>query len=113
MPNQSDLDEVFRALASPVRRGILERLGQGSAAMTGLAEPFDMAPPSFLQHLRSLESAGLVRSEKRGRERIYELQGERLLAAENWLDHSRRAWEARLDQLEAVAHSLKAQEENK
>ncbi len=112
MPNQSDLDEVFRALSSPVRRGIVERLGEGPAAMTALAEPFDMAPPSFLQHLRSLESAGLVRSEKRGRERIYALQGERLLAAENWLDRSRRIWEARLDQLEAVALALKAQEEN-
>jgi DNA-binding transcriptional ArsR family regulator len=75
--------------------------------MTALAEPYEMAPPSFLQHMRALESAGLVRSEKRGRERIYELEGERLLTAENWLDRSRRAWEARLDQLEAAALSLK------
>ncbi len=88
----------------------MERLGQGPASMTALAEPFEMAPPSFLQHMRSLESAGLVRSEKRGRERIYELEGERLLAAENWLDRSRRAWGARLDQLQAVALSLKDQE---
>jgi len=68
MPNQSvELNRVFQALADPTRRAVLERLNRGPAPMSELAEPFDMALPSFSQHLDVLEDCGLVRSSKEGR----------------------------------------------
>ena len=64
-----ELDRVFKALADPTRRAVLERLSGGVAAVSELAEPFDMALPSFLQHMNVLEASGLVRSSKSGRVR--------------------------------------------
>lgn len=111
MPNQSDvLDGVFQALASPTRREVLARLGKGPASMTELAEPFDMALPSFLQHLQVLEKNGMISSEKHGRVRTYRLEPEPLLLAEHWMDTRRKEWETRLDQLDAFLLSLKEEE---
>jgi DNA-binding transcriptional ArsR family regulator len=101
MPNQSaQLDRVFQALADPTRRAVLRRLGSGKAAVSELAEPFDMALPSFLQHLRVLEGCGLVRSKKAGRVRTYRLSPVRLRVAESWILKQRTLWERRLDQLD-------------
>lgn len=69
--------------------------------MTELAQPFSMALPSFLQHLRVLEKCGLVRSTKTGRVRVFELREEPLHAAEGWFDAQRGQWKTRLDQLDA------------
>lgn len=68
--------------------------------MTELAKPFEMALPSFLQHLQVLEKCGLVRSRKTGRVRVFELEPEPLRAAEDWMSMRRRQWETRLDQLD-------------
>jgi DNA-binding transcriptional ArsR family regulator len=94
------LDRVFKALSDPTRRAVLERLSGGAAAVSELAEPFDMALPSFLQHMNVLESSGLVRSSKSGRVRTYQLTPEPLKAAEGWMVTQRASWERRLDQLD-------------
>jgi DNA-binding transcriptional ArsR family regulator len=94
------LDRVFHALSDPTRRAVLQRLSGGVAAVSDLAEPFDMALPSFLQHLKVLENCGLVRSSKTGRVRTYEIAPEPLRAAENWMSKQRMLWERRLDQLD-------------
>jgi DNA-binding transcriptional ArsR family regulator len=108
MPNQStELSGVFRALADPTRRAVLERLSRGPAAVSELAQPFEMALPSFAQHLGVLESAGLVRSHKRGRVRTYQLAPRPLRAAESWMAGQRALWERRLDQLDRYLHELK------
>ncbi len=67
------IDGIFRAHADPTRRRVLERLGRGAGSLSELATPFDMALPSFLEHLRLLEACGLVRSKKTGRVRTYHL----------------------------------------
>ena len=79
------LDDVFRALADPTRRAILERLGHGPAGTSALAEPFDMSLPSFVQHMALLEACDLVRSMKLGRIRMYRLAGPALKLGEEWL----------------------------
>jgi DNA-binding transcriptional ArsR family regulator len=84
------LDDVFRALADPTRRAILERLGHGPAGTSTLAEPFGMALPSFVQHMALLEDCGLVRSMKLGRIRMYRLAPPALKLAEQWLASRRR-----------------------
>jgi DNA-binding transcriptional ArsR family regulator len=100
MPNQIiEFDRVFHALADPTRRAVLERLSIGVAPVSELAEPFDMALPSFLQHLKVLESCGLVRSRKSGRIRTYQMSPRPLRAAEGWMSKRRALWERRLHQL--------------
>jgi DNA-binding transcriptional ArsR family regulator len=95
------LDAVFRALADPTRRRVVERLGRGPASTSDLARPFAMALPSFHQHLCVLESCGLVASTKTGRVRTYRLASARLRQAEDWLSRQRGLWESRLDRLDA------------
>src|SRR5215467_5756459 len=94
MPNQQmRLDRVFRALGDPTRRAVLGRLGVGPAPVSELARPFDMALPSFTQHLDVLERCGLVRSQKVGRVRTYRLVPQPLEAAERWMAQQRALWE--------------------
>jgi DNA-binding transcriptional ArsR family regulator len=114
MANQSSrLDHVFAALADPTRRAIVMRLCEGEASVGELADPFDMALPSFMKHIRVLEESGLVSSEKSGRVRTCRLRGEAMTGAEDWLHHQRAVWEARLDRFEAYVMTLKATTEKK
>jgi len=101
------LDRVFHALADPTRRAVLERLSAGTAAVSDLAEPFDMALPSFLQHLKVLETCGLVRSRKAGRIRTYQISPDPLKVAESWMTDQRALWERRLDQLNRYLEGMK------
>jgi DNA-binding transcriptional ArsR family regulator len=72
-----------------------------------LAKPFDMALPSFLQHLKVLEGCGLVRSRKSGRVRTCQISPQPLKAAEGWMAEQRALWECRLDQLDRCFEDLK------
>lgn len=103
------MDRIFRALSDPTRRRVVERLGRSPASVSELAEPFDMALPSFVQHLRVLEESGLVHSRKEGRVRTYRLAPKQMQVAEDWLSRQRSLWERRLDQLDAYALKLKEQ----
>lgn len=103
------IDSVFRALSDPTRRHVLERLGKSPASVSELAAPFDMALPSFVQHLGVLESCGLVRSRKVGRIRTYQLVPRRMRVAEDWMMKQRALWERRLDQLDTYLIELKEQ----
>ena len=108
MPNQlAELPRLFQALSDPTRLAVVAQLSQGPSSMTLLARPFDMALPSFSQHLKVLEDCGMVRSSKSGRVRTYELQPKALEAAEQWLTVHRRRWETRLDQLDDYLTTLK------
>lgn len=101
------IEGLFRALADPTRRQVLERLSRNPASVSELAAPFAMALPSFVQHLRVLEHCGVVRSSKAGRVRTYQLAHERLRQAEDWLARQRTVWEQRLDQLDGYLLDLK------
>lgn len=107
---QSHLNEIFYALADPTRRAVLERLGRGSATVTELAEPFDMALPSFVQHLRVLEESGLIRSRKTGRVRTCKIVPQQMKKAEGWLTKQRGLWERRLNQLDDYVKELHLKE---
>lgn len=105
MPNyySSDpatLDRAFHALGDATRRGVIAQLSLGEASIAELAEPYDMALPSFLQHVRVLEKAGLVSSRKEGRVRRCRLQAARLAELTSWITQYQQAWAARLDRLD-------------
>jgi DNA-binding transcriptional ArsR family regulator len=106
-PNPAVVDRIFRALSDPTRRNVLERLTARPASTSELAAPYDMALPSFIEHLNVLEGSGLLRSRKTGRVRIYELAPEHIKVAEDWLGRQRKLWERRLDQLDTYLMKMK------
>ena len=98
----AELDGVFVALADPTRRGVIRRLGSGPTSVGELARAFPMTLPSFMKHVRMLESAGLIRTAKAGRVRTCALNRERLAVVDDWLAEQRRVWEQRTDRLEIL-----------
>lgn len=100
MLDQPDLDNVFRALADPGRRVMVERLIRGPATVTELAEPLDMSLTAVLQHVQVLEASGLVRSRKAGRTRTCRIDPAVLRSAEAWISQRRAMVEQRLDRLD-------------
>lgn len=102
----NNLDTFFAALSDPTRRAVIERLTEGSATVSELHAPHDMALPSFLKHLRKLEDARLIRSEKQGRIRMVHIEAQPLQQAEDWLINQRRRWERRIDRLKALAEGM-------
>ncbi|MEC5199217.1 DNA-binding transcriptional ArsR family regulator [Arthrobacter sp. PL16] len=100
VPNYYDkLDSVLRALADPTRRAIVERLAKSPAVVSELAAPFSMALPSLMQHLRLLENAGLVTSQKQGRVRTVSLRPGALDVLHLWLGEQRTSAERQADRL--------------
>ncbi|MDV3126525.1 metalloregulator ArsR/SmtB family transcription factor [Mycobacterium sp. 21AC1] len=96
----AELDGVFLALSDPTRRAVLHQLGHGAASVGDLARDTGMTLPSFMKHVRMLESNGLISTEKVGRVRTCQLNRERLAVIEDWLLQQRRVWEERTDRLE-------------
>ena len=81
-------EAIFTALAHPARRRILISIHfaggeMGAGAIAGL---FAHAWPTTTRHLQLLESAGIVRAERRGRSRVYRLEAKPLALVRNWLD---------------------------
>ena len=94
------LNGLFHALADPTRRAVIGRLGRGRASISELAQPFDMALPSFMKHIRMLEASGLIRTHKAGRVRLCEIDEARLAVVGGWLEEQRALWESRTDRLD-------------
>lgn len=101
LSHKANLDRIFHALSDPTRRAVVERLRDGSATVTELSQPFDMALPSFLKHLTVLERAGLVESGKLGRTRHCQLSEGALAPVSAWMADQRALWEGRTDRLAA------------
>jgi DNA-binding transcriptional ArsR family regulator len=111
MGRTDTLSVTFAALADPTRRAILERLSQGQATVTELAEPFPISLPAVSRHLKVLESAGLIARDKSAQWRPSSLRAEPLEEAADWLETYRIIWEGRMDRLDA--HLKRLQKEKK
>jgi DNA-binding transcriptional ArsR family regulator len=95
------LDRTFSALSDSTRRDILERLSRGPASISELAQPYGISLPGVMKHVRILEEAELVATEKKGRTRECRLGPDQMGDASQWIEMYRHQWEARLDRLEA------------
>ena len=91
---------MFAALSDPTRRSVVGDLGRGPATVGDLARSAPMTLPSFMKHLRVLESSGLIHTAKAGRVRTCTLNRERLAVVDGWLAEQRALWEGRTDRLE-------------
>ena len=97
MVQYPQVDRTFAALADPTRRTVLERLGRGSATITELADPVGISLTGMKKHVRVLEDAELVTTEKVGRARRCTIGPRRLEDVQEWMDGYRRMLEERLD----------------
>jgi len=96
---RADIDRLFHALGDPTRRRMVEALSERPHTLSALAEPFGMTLTAISQHLRILEQAALVRSEKLGRVRSCRIEPDGLAVLQRWIADRRSLWERRLDQL--------------
>jgi DNA-binding transcriptional ArsR family regulator len=90
---------VFRAIADPTRRAILDLLLDGERTVGEIAERFAVSRPAVSKHLRVLHGARLVRARREGRRRLCALEPEPLRAIDTWLESYRREWQSRLARL--------------
>lgn len=104
-------DRAFAALSDPTRRLILNRLVEGSATISELAEPIGMSLPGLKKHVRVLEEARLVTTEKRGRARYCSLDAEGFDEAGFWLEEFRRSWADRFDRMDRIIEKKKQESE--
>ncbi len=105
--HSTDLNMAFSALSDPTRRAIVSRLCEGPQTVSELSEPFGMALPSLLKHVRILEHSGLVSSRKTGRVRTCRIEPQALRETEAWIHQHVAEWEKRLDRLEAHVERMK------
>ena len=93
--------DVFRAVSDPTRRAILDRLRAGPAPVNELAADFEQSRPAISRHLRVLREARLVREERVGRERLYQLQPAPLQRVAGWVEGYRSFWQRSFEQLKS------------
>src|SRR6266545_3107561 len=98
----AEIDGVFVALTDPTRRDVIRRLGRGPTSVGDLAREFPMTLPSFMKHVRTLETNGLIRTIQSGRVRTCVLSRDRLALVDDWLAEQRRIWGERTERLERL-----------
>jgi DNA-binding transcriptional ArsR family regulator len=95
--------DVFRAIADPTRRAILDRLRAGPTAVNSLADEFAQSRPAISKHLRVLRQVRLVSERRAGRERLYRLQAAPLRQVLGWIEGYRAYWQISLANLKRYA----------
>ncbi|MEI7575873.1 MAG: metalloregulator ArsR/SmtB family transcription factor [Armatimonadota bacterium] len=105
------LSLVFSALADPTRRAILAALALGPMPVGEIAKPFAMSEPAVIKHLKVLEKAGLVETDRKGQMRPRTLNPQPLAEANSWVEQYRQHWEASFDRLDAYLQELQAGEQ--
>jgi len=107
------LSSTFKALADPTRRAILARLALGETSVLELAKPFDMSLPAVSQHLKVLETAGLVARSREAQWRPCRLEPKALKEVTEWLDQYRRFWEESFGKLDVYLKDIQSKETDK
>jgi DNA-binding transcriptional ArsR family regulator len=104
---------VFKALAEPHRRHLLDALAQTDGqSLTDLCAHLPMSRFGVMKHLRVLEDAGLITTRKVGREKRHYLNPAPIQEVAAWAEQYRRFWDERLDRLEDYLRDLQAKEQS-
>jgi len=93
-------NDPFRAVAHPIRRGIVERLADGPATVGVATRGFGVSKPTISKHLKVLEREGVVVRSVQGRTHQLRLHPEALAGAAEWFDRQRVVWERMFDAVE-------------
>ena len=100
--------DAFQAIADPVRRDIIGLLAHKSLTVNSVAENFSISRPAISKHLRILNECGVIHFQKKGRERMCELQPQNLMPVADWVAPYRKMWEEKLDSFEEYLAQLQA-----
>jgi DNA-binding transcriptional ArsR family regulator len=98
--------DVFRALADPTRRAVLERLAKGEATVSELNAGIDVSQPAISQHLAHLRRAGLVTERRAGRHAYYRARPGGLAPLISWVDRYQAFWSERIERLHGVLKEM-------
>jgi DNA-binding transcriptional ArsR family regulator len=92
-------EDVFRAVADPTRRALLDMLAEAERSVSELVARFSLSQPAISQHLAVLVNAGLAQARKQGRQRLYSLNAQPLREVVDWVAHYEQFWNDGLDNL--------------
>jgi len=101
-PDEAMLDRVFFALSDPVRRAILQRLGDEALLVSELAAPFDISLQAVSRHIQVLVRAGLVQQQRTGRISRCSLLAGPIFAVAVWINRYSKYWQEQFDMLAAM-----------
>ena len=101
-PDEAMLDRVFFALSDPVRRAILQRLGDEALLVSELAAPFDISLQAVSRHIQVLVRAGLVQQQRTGRISRCSLLAGPIFAVAVWINRYSKYWQEQFDLLAAM-----------
>ena len=105
MPIPKVRDDVFHAIAHPLRRDILKALAEGEQPAMSLMQNYEISAAGLSQHLKVLRAASLVDEFRRGKERIYFLTPEPLAEVRDYMDFFARFWQDKLGNLDTYLRS--------
>jgi DNA-binding transcriptional ArsR family regulator len=97
--SEAQVDRAFAALADPTRRAILQQLRSGQASVSAIAARFAISQPAISRHLRVLEEAELIKTDRDGQQRPRRLRPEGLVHAQRFIQDMASHWPDRLDAL--------------
>lgn len=102
--------DVFRAIADPTRREIINLVAHRSLNLNAVAENFDVSRPAISKHIRILMECGLIEIRQQGRERYCEAKLDKLNEVSDWVEQYRKFWEEKFDALDAYLGVLRSKE---
>ena len=102
---------MFKAVAEPRRREILDLLAGGERPVNDLVRQLGLAQPQVSKHLRVLRKVGAVGVREEGRRRFYRLNGQALKPIHDWVKEYEGLWTERFDRLNLVLEDLKQKEQ--
>lgn len=106
------MDAVFHALGDATRRQMIRDLATGERTVSQLAAPYAMSLAAASKHIKTLENAGLIRRDVRGRTHLCRLEPGPLASAHAWLGFYQRFWTERLDILERLLREADGAEDH-
>jgi DNA-binding transcriptional ArsR family regulator len=101
------VNDPFKALAHPIRRGIVERLASGPATVGEVTRDFGVSKPAISKHLKVLEETGVVTRVVEGRTHRLSLEPRVIGDAAEWMDRQRALWERMFDAFDEYLNERK------
>ena len=111
--DEARMDRVFFALSDPVRRKILEQLGEEVKLVSELAAPFDISLQAVSRHIQMLVRAGLVKQERTGRVSRCSLVAGPIFAVAVWINRYSKYWQEQFDMLAAALQEIEENQTRK
>lgn len=105
--------DIFQAIADPTRRAIIALIALQAMTPNAIAEHFDTSRQAISKHLKILAECELVKQANQGREIYYSLEIERMKEIDKWLEHFKKIWENRFNQLDHVLITIKTRKDEK